>query len=53
MFPIKDDAPAGKFPLVNLALIGITVYVFLQELIAPNLNLFLAKWALIPAMDFW
>lgn len=49
MFPIKDDAPAGKFPIVNLALIAITVYVFFQELSTPYLSIFLAKWALIPA----
>ncbi|MDP3998870.1 MAG: rhomboid family intramembrane serine protease [bacterium] len=53
MFPIKDDAPAGKFPFINLALIGVTVYVFLQELAAPNLDLFLREWALIPSqVDF-
>lgn len=49
MFPITDTQHLGKFPLVNLGLILFTVYVFFLELISPDINLFIAKYALIPA----
>ena len=49
MFPIRDTKTSGQFPLINLAIIIINLYVFLQELITPNLDLFIQKYALIPA----
>lgn len=56
MFPIKDHTPSGKFPLVNLGLIAVTIFFFFQELLAPDLEVFLVQWALIPAQvnfTFW
>ena len=49
MFPIRDSRNSGKFPIINLSLIIFNIYVFVQELIAPNTELFIAKYALVPA----
>jgi len=48
MFPLHDTRSLKKFPLVNLVLIGLNVYVFFQELMTPNLDQFVAKYSLIP-----
>ena len=53
MFPIRDTKTSGKFPLVNLVLIAANIYVFLHELFAPDIELFVRQYALIPAqIDF-
>ena len=53
MFPIRDSLNLVKFPLVNISLIVINLYVFFQELISPNLDLVISRFALIPAqVDF-
>lgn len=53
MFPIRDTKTFGNFPIVNLLLIAANLYVFFLELTAPNLELFIAAYALIPAsIDF-
>lgn len=49
MFPIRDSKNSGKFPFVNLSLIAINIYIFIQELIAPNIDVFIENYALIPA----
>ena len=49
MFPIRDTKNSGKFPVVNLALIAVNIYIFYLELTAPSTNLFIDKYALIPA----
>lgn len=49
MFPIRDTKTFGSFPIVNLLLIATNLYVFFLELTAPNLELFIAAYALIPA----
>jgi membrane associated rhomboid family serine protease len=49
MFPIRDTKTSKKFPFVNLCLIGINIYFFIQELLAPNINSFIAHYGLIPA----
>ncbi len=49
MFPIRDSQNLGKFPFVNLTIIALNIYVFLQELLAPNIQHFINKSALIPA----
>ena len=49
MFPIRDTQNSQKFPLVNIGLIAFTIYVFIQELFTPNIDLFIAEYALIPA----
>jgi len=53
MFPIRDSRNLGKFPLVNISLILVNLYVFFQELISPNLDQIVTNYALIPAnVDF-
>lgn len=49
MFPIRDSKSSGKFPFVNLILIAVNLYIFLQELISPNIDLYIRTYALIPA----
>lgn len=49
MFPIRDNKSSGKFPFVNLILIAVNLYIFLQELISPNIDLYITTYALIPA----
>src|SRR3990167_8678385 len=49
MFPIRDSKNSGKFPIINLSLIIFNIYVFVQELIAPSTQLFIEKYALVPA----
>lgn len=54
MFPIRDTKASGKFPFVNLVIIIINIYVFIQELFTPNLELLIARYALIPSqIDFF
>jgi len=53
MFPIRDSLNLGKFPLVNISLIIVNIYVFFQELISPNLDQLVVNYALIPQqVDF-
>src|SRR3989344_3807498 len=53
MFPIRDTKNSSKFPFVNLCLIGINIYFFMRELIAPNIDAFINIYGLIPAnIDF-
>src|SRR3989338_7190275 len=53
MFPIRDSRTSGKFPYVNLAMITATIYIFFLEVTSPELNLFIARYGLIPAtVDF-
>lgn len=53
MFPLSDSVPARRFPFFNLLLIVGTVFVFFQQLIAPNQEAFINTFALIPAIvDF-
>lgn len=49
MFPISDDIPHKHFPWVNLLLVAVTAYVFLQELFAPDTDAFIMQYALIPS----
>jgi membrane associated rhomboid family serine protease len=49
MFPLSDSARAPRFPFINLALVGITIFVFIQQLIAPNQEAFVFQYALVPA----
>ena len=53
MFPIRDTKTSGNFPAVNLGLIATNIYVFASELTAPDPELFINTYALIPAnVDF-
>lgn len=49
MFPLSDIAPAPRFPFMMWLLIIANVYVFIRELIAPNTDVFINHYALIPA----
>ena len=48
MFPIRDHNPSDKPPVVNFLIIAITVFVFFLELSAPDLDVFIRQYALIP-----
>lgn len=48
MIPLRDSHPTGKFPFWVLAIISANVYVFFLELTAPDPDLFIAQYALIP-----
>ena len=53
MFPLSDTRTSGKFPFWVVVLISVNSFVFLLELISPNLDLFVAQFALIPSqVDF-
>ncbi len=54
MIPLRDTIPARRFPIVNTALIGLNVLVFLFEsVLSPDqLDRFIWLWGLVPA-DFW
>lgn len=49
MFPLKDNQPTYKFPLITVLLIVANVLVFLLELSAPDLEAFIAQFALTPS----
>ncbi len=52
MFPLKDDVPSYRQPVVNILLIVVNIIVFIYELKVPNINAFLYNHAFIPAMLF-
>jgi membrane associated rhomboid family serine protease len=53
MFPLSDSAKAPRFPFMMWLLILANVYVFIRELMAPNIDTFVSHYALIPAhVDF-
>lgn len=49
MFPLYDSIKFRKFPIINISLIVINILVFIQELLAPNPNVFISQYALTPA----
>ena len=49
MFPIRDTRNSNKFPFINFALIAINIYVFFQQIFTADTQLFIFKYALIPA----
>jgi len=50
MIPIRDTVPSRTYPVVNTAIIGINVLVFLVQLAqGPNLNKFVYIYGLVPA----
>ena len=49
MLPLRDDIPAGRFPVVTLMIIILNVIVFLGELaIGSDLPNVLLQWAIVP-----
>src|SRR3989337_2180085 len=54
MFPVRDNQNSNKFPLVNITLIGVNIYMFIQQIFVPNPELFTLNYALIPInINFW
>jgi membrane associated rhomboid family serine protease len=51
MIPLRDTVPSRRFPVVNTAIIGLNVLVFLGEsIMAPEqLDQFILRWGLVPA----
>lgn len=53
MIPISDSVKSKHFPILNLFILGLNVFIFFQMLISPNLNAFISQYALIPSkIDF-
>jgi membrane associated rhomboid family serine protease len=55
MFPLRDNIPSRRFPFVNFFLIGLNIFIFIQELKWVHLGLFessLVAHGLIPARFF-
>jgi membrane associated rhomboid family serine protease len=53
MFPLYDTIKASRFPFFNWAIVFITVFVFIQQFMTPDVDAFITKYALIPALvDF-
>lgn len=54
MIPISDSIAAGKFPLLNISLIAVTIFVFFQQITAVDQETFIRMYALVPALvDFF
>ena len=50
MFPLKDDIPAKRFPVVNVVLIGINVVVFVLQLASgPHIEHVIMQYGFVPA----
>jgi len=53
MIPLRDSVAVQRWPVVTWLLIGINVWVFLNELLlGPELEAFIRTWAFIPARYF-
>lgn len=50
MLPIRDHNSSQKTPYITYILIGVNIIVFLFELAAPNLDDFIFKFSLVPAL---
>ena len=49
MFPLRDDIPSQRFPVVTTAIIALNVAAFFFELaLGPRLQEFLRYWAVVP-----
>lgn len=48
MIPLRTDARSGNFAFITYALVILNVYVFIQELAAPDLDVFINAFAAIP-----
>jgi rhomboid family protein len=49
MFPLSDSAKAPRFPFMMWFLIAVNVFVFIQELLAPDIDKFVTRYALTPS----
>ena len=48
MLPIRDNNPSPHFPIVTFLLIFANIFVFLLELLTPDIDLLIKEYALIP-----
>lgn len=49
MFPLRDHERSNRFALVTYGLIGLNILAFLLELSSPDLDAFIAQWAVTPS----
>lgn len=53
MFPLSDSLKPNRFPFLNWLVVGITIYVFIQQILAPDPEAFIYQYALVPSsVDF-
>jgi len=50
MIPISDSIKSRRFPIINITLIAITIFVFLKQLVTSNPDSFIFNYALVPAL---
>ena len=50
MFPISDSVKPIRFPIVNILLITVTIFVFIQQILSPDQDLFIHTYSLIPSL---
>lgn len=50
MFPLSDSIRAPRLPFVNITLIAVTVFVFIQQVLSPDQEMFIQAYALIPSL---
>lgn len=50
MFPLYDTIKASRFPFFNWAIVIITVVVFIQQLLTPDIDAFIMQYALVPSL---
>lgn len=48
MIPLRDSEPSRIFPFWVITIIAVNIYVFFLELTAPNPDIFIAQYALVP-----
>lgn len=53
MFPLSDSARAPRFPIFTSLLILANIFVFYKEITAPDLEVFINYYALIPTAINW
>src|SRR5258708_39379220 len=50
MFPIYDSIKSKGFPVVTILLIAVTIFVFIKEILSPDIDTFITHYALIPSL---
>jgi len=54
MFPLKDDIPANRFPVVNISLIAVNILVFIYEIkVGSALDDLIMNHGFVPARFTW
>ena len=50
MFPLRDDIPSQRYPIVTVMIIVLNLVAFFFELmLGPRLEQFLMSWSIVPA----